>query len=210
MLPESHCALLKELPDALHDVQSWLPAMLIDNLDGQVRRINHLQADIALIECRLAQQLRGTPACETLAKIPGVGLLMATAIVASMDSPASSHQRPRVRALGWAGSATDRYGRACAPTGISKWGNAYLRTLLMHGARSIVRSDRATRWPWLSELLKRRPYSVVVAAVANKLVRTGLGRACEGAGLASQRLAGSLRTPGNQLSLFKESKRPRV
>jgi transposase len=56
--------------------------------------------------------------------------------------------------------------------GISKRGDAYLRTLLMHGARSIVRSDRSTSWPWLSELLKRRPYSVVVAAVANKLART--------------------------------------
>jgi transposase len=43
---------------------------------------------------------------------------------------------------------------------------------LMHGARAIVRSDRATNWPWLAELIKRRPYSVAVAAVANKLART--------------------------------------
>jgi hypothetical protein len=42
----------------------------------------------------------------------------------------------------------------------------------MHGARSVVRSDKGKNWPWLAELLKRRPYSVVVAAVANKLART--------------------------------------
>ena len=56
--------------------------------------------------------------------------------------------------------------------GISKREDAYLRTLLMRGARAIVRSDWATRRPWLAELLKRRPYSVAVAAVANNLART--------------------------------------
>jgi transposase len=56
--------------------------------------------------------------------------------------------------------------------GISKRGDAYLRTLLMHGARSIVRSERGQQWSWLAEMLKRRPYGVAVAAVANKLART--------------------------------------
>jgi len=57
--------------------------------------------------------------------------------------------------------------------GISKRGNAYLRTLLMHAARSVVlKSHEASTWPWLQTLLKRRPYNVVVAAVANKLART--------------------------------------
>jgi hypothetical protein len=42
----------------------------------------------------------------------------------------------------------------------------------MHGARAIVRSSHVTSWPWLAELLKRRPYNVAVAAVANKLART--------------------------------------
>ena len=56
--------------------------------------------------------------------------------------------------------------------GSSKRGDVYVRTLLMHRARLIVRSDRSTTWPWLMEILKRRTYSVVVAAVANKLART--------------------------------------
>lgn len=51
--------------------------------------------------------------------------------------------------------------------------DAYLRTLLMHAARSVVlKSHEASTWPWLQTLLKRRPYNVVVAAVANKLART--------------------------------------
>ena len=57
--------------------------------------------------------------------------------------------------------------------GISKRGDAYLRTLLMHGARAIVvRSKDGQTWPWLTALLQRRPYSVAVAAVANKPART--------------------------------------
>ena len=172
VLPEGHRALLKELPAALQEAQSRLPAMLIDSLDEQVRRINALEADIGRIERRLSQQLRETPACKTLAEVPGVGLLTATAIVASMGSPTAFKDAREFAAwIGLVPRQTGTGGRV-RQLGISKRGDAYLRTLLMHGARAIVRSNRATSWPWLAELLKRRPYSVAVAAVANKLART--------------------------------------
>ena len=54
--------------------------------------------------------------------------------------------------------------------GISKKGDPYVRTLLMHGARAII--ARTQRTGWITALLARRPYSVVVAALANKLART--------------------------------------
>ncbi len=54
--------------------------------------------------------------------------------------------------------------------GISKRGDAYVRTMLMHGARAII--ARSKNSLWIQALLKRRPYSVVVAALANKLART--------------------------------------
>ena len=56
---------------------------------------------------------------------------------------------------------------------ISKRGDAYLRTLLMNAARSVVlKSHEGSALPWLQTLLKRRTYNEVVAAVANKLART--------------------------------------
>ena len=172
VLSEGHRALLKELPAALLEAQVRLPAMLTDSLNEQMRRINDLDADIATIERRLSQQLRDTPACKTLAEIPGVGLLTATAIVASMGSPTAFKDAREFAAwIGLVPKQTGTGGRV-RQLGISKRGDAYLRTLLMHGARAVVRSDRAACWPWLSELLKRRPYSVAVAAVANKLART--------------------------------------
>ena len=54
--------------------------------------------------------------------------------------------------------------------GLSKRGDTYLRTLLMHGARSVVL--RGKHSDWLDALLSRRPFNVAVAAVANKLART--------------------------------------
>lgn len=54
--------------------------------------------------------------------------------------------------------------------GISKRGDAYVRTLLMHGARAVIARSRHSRW--LQQMLARKPYSVVVAALANKLART--------------------------------------
>src|SRR4030095_16026171 len=105
VLSEGHRALLKELPAALREAQARLPAMLIDSLDEQVRRINHLESDIAAVERRLSQQLRDTPACKTVAEIPGVGLMTATAIVASMGSPLAFKGCARVRGLDRPGAA---------------------------------------------------------------------------------------------------------
>jgi transposase len=171
-LPEGHCALLKELPAALLEAKGRLPAMFVDSLNEQVRRVTDLERDIATIERRLSEHMRKSSACKTLAEIPGVGLLTATAVVSAMGTPAAfKNAREFAAWIGLVPRQTGTGGRV-RQLGISKRGDAYLRTLLMHGARAVVRSDRATSWPWLSEMLKRRPYSVTVAAVANKLART--------------------------------------
>ena len=155
------------------DVKTRLPAMLMESLDEQLRRVQQLQADIGLIERRLSQQMREIPACKAVAEIPGVGLLTATAVVASMGAPAAFKDAREFAA--WVGLVPRQTGTGgrVRQLGISKRGDPYLRTLLMHGARCIViRSKDGLTWPLLTALLQRRPYSVVVAAVANKLART--------------------------------------
>ena len=54
--------------------------------------------------------------------------------------------------------------------GISKRGNGYLRRLLIHGSRSIMRW-RSKTWVWLAKLRARRPANVATVAVANKTAR---------------------------------------
>ncbi|GAC1533386.1 MAG: IS110-like element ISPa11 family transposase [Ramlibacter sp.] len=173
VLPEGHAALLRALPGALAEAKTRLPGMLTDSLDEQVRRIQQVQADIDTIERRLSQQMRESPACKAAAEIPGVGLLTAAAIVASMGAPtAFKNGREFAAWIGLVPRQTGTGGRV-RQLGISKRGDSYLRTLLMHGARAIVlRCKDAAAWPWLAGLLQRRPYSVAVAAVANKLART--------------------------------------
>lgn len=79
------------------EAKTRLPAMLMDSLDGQLRRVRQLQADIGLIERRLSQQMREIPACKAVAAIPGVGLLTATAVVASMGRRLRSRMAGRLR-----------------------------------------------------------------------------------------------------------------
>jgi transposase len=151
VLPEGHAALLKALPGAMCDAKARLPAMLMDSLDEQLRRVPQLQADIGLVERRLSQQMREIPACKAVAEIPGVGLLTATAVVASIGAPTAFKDAREFAA--WVGLVPRQTGTGgrIRQLGISKRGDAYLRTLLMHGARAVViKSKDGPTWPWLT------------------------------------------------------------
>lgn len=144
--------------------------MLIDTLREQWARVQGLDKEIALIEGRLKHALSESPACKSIAAIPGVGLLTATAAVATMGDPAMFKTGREFAAwLGLVPRQTGTGGRI-RQLGISKRGDAYLRTLLMHGARAIIAKGKRSQW--VAGLLARRPYSVAVAAIANKLART--------------------------------------
>jgi transposase len=170
VLPEGGCALAKAWPAALATVADQLPGMLIDSLREQWARVQTTEAEITAIERRLASALRESPSAQQISAIPGIGLLTATAAVAVMGN-ANTFKSGREFAawLGLVPRQTGTGGRI-RQLGLSKRGDTYLRTLLMHGARSII--ARTQRSPWIEALLKRRPYSVTVAALANKLART--------------------------------------
>lgn len=170
VLPAGYPALAKAWPGALATASERLPAMLIFSLQEQWNRILSLDKEMAAIERRLTDSLRQTEDCKKLIKIPGVGLLTATAAVATMgDATAFRSGREFAAWLGLVPKQTGTGGRV-RQLGISKRGDVYLRTLLMHGARAIL--ARSEPSPWIQQLLLRRPYSVAVAALANKLART--------------------------------------
>ena len=114
--------------------------------------------------------------------------MTATAAVATMGEPASFKTGREFAAwLGLVPRQTGTGGRI-RQLGISKRGDAYLRTLLMHGARAII--ARRTYSDWVAGLIARRPYSVVIAAIANKLARTiwavlATGKRYDGAAFAA-------------------------
>ena len=168
-LPEGYVILRMALPGCLSALEGKLPGLLLQTLREQWTRVQALEQDIAAIEARLKQALSETPACQAVAEIPGIGVLTATAAVATMGDPASfKNGREFAAWLGLVPRQTGTGGRI-RQLGISKRGDTYLRTLLMHGARALV--ARSKQSPWIAGLLARRPYSVAVAAVANKLAR---------------------------------------
>lgn len=103
--------------------------------------------------------------------IPSVGLLIATAAVAMMGDPRVFQSGREFAAwLGLVPRQTGSGGRVRL-LGISKRGDTYLRTLLIHGSRAALTHAKETE-PWIMALRQRRPLNVAVVAVANKMART--------------------------------------
>jgi transposase len=118
----------------------------------------------------LVEQAREDTVCQRLTTIPGIGPITATALAATIgDATVFASGRHLAAWLGLvprqnSSGSREHLGR------ISKAGDGYLRRLLVHGARAVMRWQGKTS-PWLAGLLKRRPFNVVVVALANKLAR---------------------------------------
>ena len=110
-------------------------------------------------------------AVKAISEIPGVGLLTATAAIA-MIGDAKTFQSGREFAA-WAGLVPKQTGSGGKVNlhGISKRGDTYLRTLLIHGARSVITHAKKPG-AWVEQMKKRRPANVVIVALANKMART--------------------------------------
>jgi len=156
---------------ALARLAERLPAVLIDTLREQWNELTRLDERIATIEARLLAWLRQDRTAQAIAAIPGVGLLTATAAVATMGHPSAFRSGREFAA--WIGMvpAQNGTGGKVRLLGISKRGDPYLRTLLIHGARA-VQAHTKTPNKWLQEIGKRRPPNVVTVALANKMART--------------------------------------
>uniref|UniRef100_E6PQG1 Transposase of ISCARN18, IS110 family IS1111 group n=1 Tax=mine drainage metagenome TaxID=410659 RepID=E6PQG1_9ZZZZ len=163
--------MLGEVEAALQSLCNKLPQMVAESLREQVQRIKALGEDIAAIEKRLALQLRQDEAMRRIAEIPGVGVLTATAAIATMgDAHAFGSAR---EFCAWLGLVPRQWGTGgkVRLQGISKRGDAYVRTLLIHGARSVLMHAKEPG-PWLEQIRARRPANVVIVAQAAKMART--------------------------------------
>ena len=138
-------------------------------------QLDNLAAEVRNIERQLMLWHRQNAASQRLETIPGVGLITATALAASVPDPTvfkSGRQFaaylglvPRQNSSG----GKDRLGH------ISKMGNGYLRRLLVVGATSVTRRAPTTdtrTGAWVRSLLERKPARVVTVAIANKTART--------------------------------------
>lgn len=164
-------ALFNEIEATLESLVETLPQMVADSLREQVVRIKAIAADIQAVEKRLAMQLKMDSQMQRVADIPGVGLLTATAAIATMgEAKAFKSGREFCAWLGLVPKQTGTGGKVRLQ-GISKRGDAYLRTLLIHGARSLLNHAKEPG-TWLEQIKARRPANVVIVAQAAKMART--------------------------------------
>jgi transposase len=171
VMPQGRAGIKRDIPGALGRLSDRLPAIVIETLREQYARLGELDEQIGQIERRLRQWQREDSATQRVAAIPGVGLLSATAAVATIgDAKVFKSGREFAAWLGLVPQQTGTGGRVRL-LGISKRGDKYLRTLLIHGARAVLAHSKSPP-EWLTELLKRRPKNVAVVAVANKMART--------------------------------------
>ena len=114
---------------------------------------------------------RGNADSKRITEIPGVGVLTATAVVAAMGDPSAFRSGREFAA--WLGLVPRHEGTGgrVRMLGISKRGDRYLRTLLIHGARAVLTTSKAPP-EWAVRMAERRPPNVVTVALANKTART--------------------------------------
>jgi transposase len=165
--------LARELPSILADDDRLSPGMrrLLSLLHEQWQTID---AQVAELEAELRAAAESDEACARLASIPGIGVITATAIVAAVgDGRMFRSGRDFAAWLGLVPRQHSTGGRSTL-LGISKRGNAYIRTLLVHGSRCMLRflgSPETRVGQWIAQLRARTHANVAAVALANKQAR---------------------------------------
>jgi transposase len=162
--------LLKVITDVRDD---RVPEAARFSLDVLARQYLAAASEIAVIEKRIHAWHRSCEESRRLEEIPGVGPLVATALVSEVgDWRAFSSGR---NLSAWIGLVPKQHSTGGKERlgGISKQGNRYLRWLLVAGAMAVIRYARqhGTKRLWLARIMERRPIKVAAVALANKIAR---------------------------------------
>jgi transposase len=170
-VPQGRAALRKALATFLAEERGTpLLRQLLMEQQAELADWDHrLEAITTCIEREGAQQ----PVCQRLQTIPGIGPLSASALWVKLAGQTYQHGRHVAAALGLVPKHTGTGGKVRLG-GMSKRGDRYLRSLLIHGARSVVTHRREKQDPvsqWLHRLVERRGMNKAVVALANKNAR---------------------------------------
>jgi len=154
-------------------------------------QLQAMQTTIGVLEKQIVARHRSNLHSKRLQTIPGVGVIGATAIAATVTDPAAFRSGRDFAA--WVGLVPRQDSTGGKPRlgPISKQGDRYLRRILVLGAVSILRRAKLNpqRYPWVTRLLARRPFKVVAIALANKMARIAWALLAKGETYRRPRLA---------------------
>jgi transposase len=163
-----------QIPAILEDAENGLPSDFRQLLQRLIENARQLRVQAQEIEAEIKRWHEHNEASRRLAEIPGIGALTASAMVASIGDARSFSNGRQLAA--WIGLVPKQYSSGGKPKllGISKRGDKYLRTLMVHGARSVIvraRTKAGYAESWLGRLLGRRHPNIAACALANRTAR---------------------------------------
>jgi transposase len=172
--PVGLAALRSAIPRWLEDAENGLSVLFRSLLQGLRADLSRFDERMGEMDAEVARIAKNDPMAQRLQQLRGVGPLIATALIASVGNGEQfSRGRQMAASLGLTPKQHSSGGKERL-LGISKRGDRYLRSILIHGARSTVaqaknKEDRLSRW--VTELAQRRHVNVAAVALANKTVR---------------------------------------
>ena len=174
VIPQRASQVRHKLPMVLEDAENGLTATAREWLHALAEELQALDQRIAATDQQIERVFEADEACQRLAQLPGIGPLTATALVAAVG--AGSEFKNGRQFAAWLGLVPRQHSTGGKTTllGMTKRGNCYLRTLLIHGARAVLRVvDRKTdtRSRWLQGVKARRGMNCASVAQANKTAR---------------------------------------
>lgn len=174
VIPQGIGHIAKRLPQILEDGENDLPGMLRQLLGRLRENLTDMDKQVGEMEQQIRLWHRDNEQSRELEAIPGIGPITASAFVATVGDAKSFKNARQVPA--WLGMVPRQDGTGGKVTlgKISKRGDVYLRTMLIHGARSVIaqierKPDQADAW--LKKLLARRNKNIAAVALAAKNAR---------------------------------------
>lgn len=172
--PKGLAKLRVKIPEVLEDAGNDLPAPMRALLARLRDHLEALETQAHELEAQIQAWHRQNEASRRLAGIPGIGPLTASALTASVGDVRCFKNGRQLAA--WLGLVPRQHstGGKTVLLGISKRGDAYLRTLMIHGARAVLKAATNKDDPrsfWLTELAARRHKNIAAVALANKNAR---------------------------------------
>jgi len=174
IVPKGIAHVARRVPELIEDASNELPGTFRLLAQRLVEHLKELDRQVGELEVQIATWHRNSDVSRKLAAVPGIGPITASALVATVgDAKNFSNGRQMAAWLGLVPRQNSSGGKNVL-LGISKRGDTYLRTLLVHGARAVIyaaqrRTDKAAGW--LSDLVARQNINVAAVALANKNAR---------------------------------------
>lgn len=172
-IPQGIGHIAKRVPEIIEDGENELPGNFRLLIQRLVDHLKELDRQVGELEQEIQQWHKNNPLSQKLAKIPGIGPITATAMIATVGDARQFENGRQLAA--WLGIVPKQHstGGKARLLGISKRGDRYLRTLLIHGARAVIRiaERKAEAESWIKRLLERRHKNVAAVALANKNAR---------------------------------------